>query len=133
MSDKRSATRWPTCLKGQVRAKDGRAIDCLIRDFSSTGARLELSAYTKLPEQFDLYFPLKQATFRAHVRWRKENELGLAFEAPAAPPADPLQAALLDRLLKLEAENAALRHELASRDAEPFDAPVVELKTGTGR
>lgn len=130
MSDQRSARRWPTCLKGQVRSKDGRVIDCLIRDFSSTGARLELSAYTQLPPSFELYFPLKQTSFQAHVRWRQENELGLAFEAPIEAPVDPLQAMLLDRLLKLEAENASLRLELASYKARQLAAHV-QKKTGT--
>jgi hypothetical protein len=132
MSEQRSARRWPTCLKGQVRAKDGRVIECLIRDFSATGARLELSGYTQLPSSFELYFPLKQATFQAQVRWRRENELGLAFEAPIAPPVDPVQAVLLERLLKLEAENASLRLELASYKARQLAAHV-QQKTGTDR
>ena len=130
MSDKRSAKRWPSCLKGEVRASDGRAIECLIHDFSSAGARLELSAFTKLPETVELYFPLKQATFRAQVRWRTETEVGLSFEAPIAPPTDPVQAVLLEQLLKLEAENASLRLELASYKARQL-ATRVQKKTGT--
>jgi PilZ domain len=132
MSDKRSAKRWPTCLKGQVRAKNGRMIECVIRDFSATGAKVELSAYTQLPPSFELYFPLKQATFQAQVRWRHENELGLSFETPIAPPVDPVQAVLLERLLKLEAENASLRLELASYKAKQLAAHV-QQKTGTDR
>ena len=114
MSDKRSATRWPSCLKGKVLAEDGRVIDCLVRDFSESGAKIELPASTKLPNTIDLFFPLRQETFRAHVRWRGDKEIGLTFENPAsATPTDPVQAKLVARLLHLEAENAELRERLA--------------------
>jgi hypothetical protein len=114
MSDKRSASRWPSCLKGKVLADDGRVIDCLVRDFSESGAKIELPASTKLPNTIDLFFPLRQETFRAHVRWRGDKEIGLTFENPAVTaPSDPVQAKLLARLLELEAENAELRERLA--------------------
>jgi PilZ domain len=113
MSDQRSGARWPTCLKGQVRARDGRVIDCLVRDFSDSGARIELNGSATLPHTFDLFFPLRQATFRAQVRWRGENEIGLTFENPESAPTDPVQARLVQRVLQLEAENAELRTRLA--------------------
>ncbi len=113
MSDKRSGTRWPSCLKGQVRARDGRVVDCLVRDFSESGARIEVVGTTTLPHSFELFFPLRQATFRAQVRWRGENEIGLTFENPEAAPSDPVQAKLVERMLQLEAENAELRERLA--------------------
>ena len=113
MSDKRSATRWPTCLKGQVRARDGRVLDCLVRDFSDSGARIEVSGSTTLPHSFELFFPLRQATFRAQVRWRGEREIGLTFENPETGPTDPMQARLVQRMLQLEAENAELRTRVA--------------------
>ena len=113
MSDKRSATRWPTCLKGQVRARDGRVLDCLVRDFSGNGARIEVSGSAALPHSFELLFPLRQTTFQAQVRWRGEKEIGLIFENPETAPTDPMQAKLVERLLQLEAENAELRTRVA--------------------
>ena len=113
MSDKRSATRWPSCLKGQIRARDGRVVDCLVRDFSESGARIEVVGTATLPHSFELFFPLKQATFRAHIRWRGEKEIGLTFENPEAAPDDPMQAKLVERVLQLEGENAELRARLA--------------------
>ena len=114
MGEKRSATRWPSCLRGQVLAEDGRVIDCLVRDFSGSGAQIELPPLTKLPTTFELFFPLKQTTYRAHVRWRGDKEIGLAFEDPEpAVPSDPVQARLLARLLELEAENVELRNQVA--------------------
>lgn len=112
MSEKRSSQRWLSSLKGQVRTSVGNSVDCYIRDFSSEGARLEISAGAVLPQNIDLYFPLKQATFRARVRWRNDNEIGVLFDAAdAMPPTDPVQAQLLQRVQLLEAENAELRLE----------------------
>ncbi len=123
MDDKRSGSRWPSCLKGQVLSDDGRVIDCLVRDFSGTGARIEVPGSIKLPSTFELFFPLKQATFRAHVRWRGEKEIGLTFDNPEAKtPADPVQAKLLERLLQLEAENAELRQKMAQLTTPPDHA-----------
>jgi hypothetical protein len=119
MSENRSATRWPSCLKGKVLADDGRVIDCLVRDFSETGAKIELPSTTKLPNTIDLFFPLRQETFRAYIRWRGDKEVGLTFENPDRPaPSDPVQAKLLARLLELEAENANLRERLGLTKAE---------------
>ena len=119
MSDKRSAARWPSCLKGKVLADDGRVIDCLVRDFSESGAKIELPSSTKLPNTVDLFFPLRQETFRAHVRWRGDKEIGLTFENPQREdPTDPIQAKLLARLLELEAENAELRRKLTGSAGE---------------
>jgi hypothetical protein len=112
MSEKRSGQRWLTCLKGQVQTSVGNSVECYIRDFSSEGARLEVSAGAVLPENIHLYFPLKEATFRARVRWRNANEIGVAFDVPeTAPPSDPVQAQLLQRVQRLETENAELRLE----------------------
>jgi hypothetical protein len=112
MSEKRSGQRWLSCLKAQVQTSVGNAVDCYIRDFSSEGARLEISAGAVLPDNIYLYFPMKQATFRARVRWRSANEIGVVFEAPEmAPPSDPVQAQLLRRVQCLEAENVELRLE----------------------
>lgn len=114
MDEKRSGARWASCLKGQVKSFKGGPIDCLIRDFSSEGARIEVSGTAVLPETIDLYFPLKQATYRARVRWQKENEVGVTFEAPeTVAPTDPVQAQLVQRLLEVEAENFELRFEAA--------------------
>jgi hypothetical protein len=86
MSEKRSGQRWLSCLKAEVQTSVGSAVDCYIRDFSSEGARLEISAGAVLPDNIHLYFPLKQATFRARVRWRRANEIGVVFEAPEMTP-----------------------------------------------
>src|ERR687893_1599092 len=92
MSDKRSTPRLRSFLKGRVLFNGGQnSLDCLIRDMSSTGARLELSASVTLPDRFDLYLPHRDETCKVHSQWRRGNHLGVAFEQLETPPAAPPQ------------------------------------------
>lgn len=117
MPEQRSGTRWPSLLNGHVLMDDGRSVHCSIRDFSSAGARIQVSAAVKLPASFNLLFPLTQATFRVHVRWRANEETGVEFEPfdrpEILPPTDPVQAMLLEKLLKVEAEKSEIQGRLA--------------------
>jgi hypothetical protein len=125
MSEHRRETRQRVFLKGRIVFNNGSSsFDCLVRDMSSSGARLVMSDAATLPEVFDLYIPQKDRTYRATLRWRREDGIGVTFEEPArvaAPPAapDPVAteaslALLLRRVSELEAENAALRRLLAA-------------------
>ena len=113
ITEKRREVRKRTFLKGRILFNKGAAsMDCLVRDLSEGGARLELSATSTLPDVFDLYIPQREETLRAGLRWRRENAVGVFFvdrEAPAAPAIDLPTATLLRRVAELEAENAALR------------------------
>lgn len=124
MSEHRRETRQRVFLKGRILFNNGSSsFDCLVRDMSSSGARLVMSDATTLPEAFDLYIPQKDRTYRATLRWRREDGIGVTFEDPArAPAAAALDSAateasvtmLLRRVSELETENAALRRLLAS-------------------
>ncbi|MEE7457511.1 pilus assembly protein PilZ [Methylorubrum populi] len=126
-SDKRQEVRKRTFLKGRIHFNKGASsMDCLIRDFSEMGARLELSETNTLPEVFDLYIPQKEMTLRSNLRWRRGDAVGVAFaeaskpvSEPAPMAADPSLAVLLRRITELEAENAALRSVLATMGARP--------------
>lgn len=122
-SEKRQEVRKRTFLKGRIHFNKGASsMDCLVRDFSEMGARLELSETSTLPESFDLYIPAKEMTLRSNLRWRRGDAVGVAFaetHKPAPEPAlaavtDPSLAVLLRRITELEAENAALRSVLAT-------------------
>ncbi|MCJ2065687.1 PilZ domain-containing protein [Methylobacterium sp. J-088] len=124
MSEHRRETRQRVFLKGRIVFNNGSSsLDCLVRDMSSSGARLVMSETTTLPEVFDLYIPQKDRTYRATLRWRREDGIGVTFEdaarAPAAAVPDPVATdasvtLLLRRVSELETENAALRRLLAS-------------------
>ena len=125
-SEHRNEVRQRVFLKGRILFNNGASsFDCLVRDFSSTGARLAFSETTTLPDVFDLYIPQKERTYRSTLRWRRADGVGVTFAdemakpvPPAATPADDSAAAdaslslLLRRVSELEAENAALRRLL---------------------
>jgi PilZ domain len=120
MNDKRSTPRLRSFLKGRVLFNGGQnSLECLIRDVSSSGARLEVSASVTLPDRFDLYLPHKDETCRVQIQWRRGNQLGIAFEqvenAPTAPP-QPQDVAT--RVRQLETEVELMRMLLAQMKSE---------------
>ena len=87
--NKRISPRLRSFLKGRVIYNGGQTnLECLIRDISSTGARLEFSSSVTLPDRFDLYLPHREETWKAHIQWRRGEEIGVAFDTieSAAPP-----------------------------------------------
>jgi hypothetical protein len=120
MNDKRSTPRLRSFLKGRVLFNGGQnSLECLIRDISPTGARLELSASITLPDRFDLYLPHRDETCKVQIQWRRGSQLGVAFEqverAPAAPP-QPQDVA--SRVRQLETEVELMRMLLAQMKSE---------------
>ncbi|GJD77902.1 PilZ domain-containing protein [Methylobacterium gregans] len=125
-AEHRNEVRQRVFLKGRISFNNGASsMDCMVRDFSPSGARLALSETATLPASFDLYIPQKDRTYRATLRWRREDGIGVTFAeeaaaaappppaAPAAETADASLTVLLRRISELEAENAALRRVLA--------------------
>ncbi len=128
MSEHRRESRQRVFLKGRITFNNSASsLDCLVRDLSTTGARLAMSETTTLPEAFELYIAQKDKTYRATLRWRREDGVGVIFPeelartmpvAVAAPAdaagTDASVTMLLRRLSELEAENATLRRLLSS-------------------
>jgi len=54
------------------------AIDCTIRDYSETGASLNVESPIGAPDKFDLVRPGARARF-CRVVWRKASRLGVQF------------------------------------------------------
>jgi hypothetical protein len=116
MAERRRSVRKKSFLRGCVYFDKRRsAVDCLIRDLSDEGARIIFSGTTNFPDVVELYIPHKEETIRAHVKWRRGDEVGLAFPAAATAPAASSQAqsgGLAQRVAELEAEVAGLRRTL---------------------
>lgn len=109
-TEKRSEPRKKTFMKGRVLFNGGASsMDCLIRDLSEHGAKLELTDTAILPEVFDLYILHKDAHYRSTVRWRNGGSFGTATRSAAPAPDQTDIAALQRRIVELEAENATLR------------------------
>ena len=122
VSERRTSARQRSFLRGQIYFNNRRStLDCLICDISSTGARLIFSDAVTVPDIVDIFIPQKDQTLRAHVQWRHGDEVGVAF-GNAASDSGSHQGAdvaeLAERVLKLEAEIAAMRKLLKRLKAE---------------
>jgi len=58
----------------------GGAIDCTVRNFSETGAALEVSSPVGIPDRFTLVIEADQRHLPCRVIWRKEKRIGVHFE-----------------------------------------------------
>src|SRR5262245_3516940 len=121
MNERRTASRQKSFLRGCIQFNNRRtAIDCLVRDISASGARLIFSDSISIPDEVELYIPQKEQTLRAHVQWRRGEEVGVAFAKNARAPAPSKQAGddLAERVEKLEAEIASLKRMVKRLKAE---------------
>lgn len=113
MSDKRIFPRIRSLLGARIEFNNrSSTMDCLVREMSKGGAKLEFSDARSIPDTFDVVVPSKGQHFRAEVRWRHGNSIGVEFTAPEASGRSRPPAAR-----DLEAENALLRRKLASIQA----------------
>jgi hypothetical protein len=120
MSERRIEARKKSFLKGTVYFNNRRSsLDCLIRDFSDTGARLEFAAVPSLPEIVELHIPTRDETLRAHVRWVRENEVGVSF-------GDDISGRATEPSTDLGRRVEALEHEVAklNRQFQEFRADI---------
>ena len=124
--NRRVSPRVKTFLRGCISYnKQAAAADCLVRDMSDTGAKLELSENVVIPYLIDLYIPKKDETLRANVLWRYGNLMGVAFTNSANKRLDhaaddvtaiaeraPQDADLAERVQRIEAEVASLKRAI---------------------
>jgi hypothetical protein len=54
-------------------------INCTVRNMSPHGAKLIVGTQLGIPAEFDLEFKAGGPARACAVRWRKENEIGVAF------------------------------------------------------
>jgi uncharacterized protein YceH (UPF0502 family) len=112
MNERRNASRQKSFLRGSIQFNNRRTvIDCLVRDISASGARLIFSDSVTVPDVLELYIPQREQTLRAHVQWRRGEELGVAVTKSGRAPAPSKQVDddLAERVEKLEAEIASLK------------------------
>jgi PilZ domain len=78
MVETRSAPRHRV-LKAGTLEFGGGAIDCLIRNLSSSGAALEVSSQLGIPEKFVLAVPGDGLRLHCDVMWRNGYRISVAF------------------------------------------------------
>jgi hypothetical protein len=82
MNDRRKRSRAASSQPAAISWAGIRRIQCVVRNFSSTGARLEGVLPATLPETFDLVFDDERSTLSCRVKWRRESAVGVEFQLP---------------------------------------------------
>jgi hypothetical protein len=113
MIERRTHPRHKTFIKGRIYFNNRlSSMDCIVREISEHGSRLEFSENVTLPDVFELFLPSKDEYFQAHVAWRKGNSIGIALmpETTLNPRAESGRTDhhLADRVTKLERDVALL-------------------------
>ena len=110
MAERRIAQRARTFWKGTILFPGGlRSVECTVRNFSATGARLDCGAVPDIPDHFDLKIPQKGGTFPCKVAWRRPPEVGVEFLAAETTTEGSL---LAQKVKVLEIQNRKLMRKL---------------------
>jgi PilZ domain len=86
-------------------------IDCVVRNFSNDGVKVEFDNLALLPDEVDLFIAKKNRSFRARLAWRNVNRAGLTFRPSSRSDVIPLDWA--QRLRRSESERRMLQKRLA--------------------
>jgi hypothetical protein len=81
MGDERRASSRQRRLHGGkiVFNNNTSSIDCVVRDLSPTGARLEVASPIGIPDWFDLRINRNGVCYPSKVVWRSANQIGVMF------------------------------------------------------
>lgn len=77
--------RRRTLKKGRVVLSDTTVMDCLVRDLSEAGARLEFAAAVGLPEKFRLLVVGSNLLHPAALSWQRGLSAGVRFTGHGEP------------------------------------------------
>jgi PilZ domain len=81
--EKRQAPRVKTQKPGKIIFNNGASVlECMVRDVSSGGARLQVGQPIRTPSDFVLEFAFGDELRRlpCATTWRRKTELGVAFK-----------------------------------------------------
>ena len=113
LNEERRAQRERTFLPARIAFGENGALStqCTVIQLSSGGARLHVAASVTVPDRFDLSIPQRGLTYRARQLWRKDDYVGVEFDAEEEKP--PTTEDLQAKVRELEAMNAKLRARIA--------------------
>ena len=110
MDDRRKDTRDKVLFGGVASHETIPAKECVVRDISEHGARLEFKSGARLPkDQISLAIARKGKSFLARIIWWRDNIVGVAFTDPAdqVPVSD-----IEERLRKSEKKKRQLQRRI---------------------
>jgi hypothetical protein len=108
MPEARRSERVKTLLGAKIIFNNRMSVvDCVVRNISSSGAKLALTDSLPIPGEFELRIPQKGCSYRARLVWRNSEGVGVEFRPPADAESSPEA-----RLRELETENARLQERI---------------------
>ena len=115
MIERRALVRHKTFIKGRIYFNNRlSSLDCIVRDVSEQGARLQVPESVALPDAFELYLPNKDEHYRAQVHWRKGDQIGVSW--------------IPDSSFKQKAESGAHSDNSLAERVERLEQEVAELQ-----
>ena len=110
MLDRRQSARDKVIYGGVAEiGDDGATRDCVVRNISEQGAKIEFSTAVKLhKEQMSVAFARKGRSCLARVVWWRDNFVGVAFSSEAELPASDLD----ERLRQSEQKKRQLQRRI---------------------
>jgi hypothetical protein len=78
--DDRETTRQRTYIGGKLVYGDYFSLDCVVRDITTGGAKVQLPEGQAVPDRVFLVDLKTAIAYEAHVAWRRYPLVGLAFE-----------------------------------------------------
>lgn len=79
MRDRRRERRHRVLKEGKVMLTDWVSVNCVVRDISPGGARLEFEGPVYLPSEFQLCIVSAELTIPAVPAWQRRGEAGVRF------------------------------------------------------
>ena len=80
MDERRTAPRHRVLKHGTLAFGAGGTVDCMVRNISSGGARLDIASPIGLPPSFTLVIETDRFMRRCHAVWSSERQIGVAFD-----------------------------------------------------
>jgi hypothetical protein len=78
--DLRRAARVRTFVGGRIVFHDGAySYNCIVRDLSDSGARIEIPAARLIPRRFHFLTSREEAAYDAELVWRTQTMAGVKF------------------------------------------------------
>jgi hypothetical protein len=79
MPERRRYSRLRVLKAAKIVIGTSSVLDCVVRDLSSTGARIEIQNAASLPEAVDVTFDGGHTFRPCRLKWRSLNETGVEF------------------------------------------------------
>jgi hypothetical protein len=80
MDEHRTSQRQRILKAGTILFDRGAGIDCTVRNFSDTGACLEIASPIGIPNDFTLVISKDNVKRTCHVAWRSARRIGVRFD-----------------------------------------------------